>query len=283
MESCESGVPRTNPVNQKPIRQGISMLKEGIPRHSQISQWLRTKIEEGEFHPEEKLPSENELAKKFDVSRVTIRRALQSLESESVIYRCQGLGSFVSDKRAPHNLVRLTDFHEDMSNAGIEASSIVKEFRSVDAPDWLAEALQMEAGNKVLQVDRLRLGDGEPVAFDSTWLPILYGQLLNRELLHKTTIYKMLEEEYEIPILRGSYRISAVTADDTLASELKIASGDPLLLIDRTTYTLGEKPVYYQKRYYRSDRVMYEMTLERDKQSRTGEMPLKEFIPVFKS
>src|SRR6056297_1996333 len=104
------------------------MLKKGVPRHSQISQWLRSQIEEGVFEPEEKLPSENELAKKFDVSRVTIRRALQSLESDEVIYRCQGLGSFVSDDRKKHSLVKLTDFNEDMKKAGLEASSIVKRF-----------------------------------------------------------------------------------------------------------------------------------------------------------
>lgn len=260
-------------------------LKEGIPRHSQISQWLRKKIEEGDFKPDEKLPSENELAKKFDVSRVTIRRALQSLESEEIIYRCQGLGSFVKDDRAPHNLVRLTDFNEDMSKAGLNASSEVREFMTVDATDWLAEILDIEKGTKVLQVDRLRLGNNEPIAFDKTWLPILYGQLLDPSSLNKTTIYKQLEENYEIPIVRGSYRISAENADIELAKELKIPEHSSLLLIDRTSFTIGGKAVYYQKRYYRSDKVIYEMTLERDQDNLSGSpgMPLKEFVPVFKS
>ncbi|MCA1801273.1 MAG: GntR family transcriptional regulator [Rhodothermaceae bacterium] len=260
-------------------------LKEGIPRHSQISHWLRKKIEEAEYKPDEKLPSENELATMFDVSRVTIRRALQSLESDSVIYRCQGLGSFVSDNRTPHNLVRLTDFNEDMAKAGLDASSVVRDFKTVDAPVWLTSILGIGEGSKVLQIDRLRLGNGEPVAFDSTWLPILYGQLLDKQQLQNTTIYKSLEENYNIPIIRGCYRISAELADQQLADELKVELRSPLLLIDRTTFTIGEKPVYYQKRYYRSDRVMYEMTLERrkDDSSSSTDMPLKEFIPVFRS
>ncbi|MFU8859163.1 MAG: GntR family transcriptional regulator [Cyclonatronaceae bacterium] len=260
-------------------------LKEGIPRHSQISQWLRKKIEESEYKPDEKLPSENELATMFDVSRVTIRRALQSLESDSVIYRCQGLGSFVSDNRTPHNLVKLTDFNEDMAKAGLDASSVVRDFKTVDAPGWLAGILGIGEGSKVIQIDRLRLGNGEPVAFDSTWLPILYGQLLDKEQLQNTTIYKSLEENYNIPIIRGCYRIAAELADEQLAAELKVDIRSALLLIDRTTFTIGEKPVYYQKRYYRSDRVMYEMTLERrkDDSSSSTDMPLKEFIPVFRS
>jgi len=260
------------------------MLKKGVPRHSQISQWLRNQIEDGKFEPEEKLPSENELAKKFDVSRVTIRRALQSLESEEIIYRCQGLGSFVSDIRAPHNLVRLTDFNEDMQNAGLSASSEVRKFEVIDTPEWLSSSLNIKSGSKVLQIDRLRLADGNPIAFDSTWLPIFYGQLLTSEKLKSATIYKILEQEYDIQVQRGTYRFSSEKADELLANELSVEVGSALMLIDRTTYTLGNKPVYYQKRYYRSDKVMYEMTLERSKDGAglSADMPLKEFVPVFK-
>lgn len=260
------------------------VLKEGVPRHLQISQWLRQQIESGVFKPEDKLPSENDLANKFDVSRVTVRRALQSLESESIIYRCQGLGSFVSDGRVSQNLVKLTDFNEDMSQAGLQPSSEVKLFKTVDAPDWLAEMLNIESGNKVLQIDRLRKGDGEPIAFDSTWLPIFYGQLLDEKKLQDSTIYDLLEQDYDISVIKGCYRMSAEAADEQIAEELNVEAGTPLFLIDRMTYTIGNKPLYYQKRYYRNDKVIYEMTLERSADSTPGnQMPLKEFTPVFKS
>ncbi|TVQ04610.1 MAG: GntR family transcriptional regulator [Balneolaceae bacterium] len=260
------------------------MLKEGIPRHSQISQWLRKQIDEGIFKPEQKLPSENDLAKKFDVSRVTIRRALQSLESESIIYRCQGLGSFVSDGRATHNLVKLTDFNEDMARAGLVPSSEVKHFGAVNAPDWLAEILHIDNGCKVLRIDRLRLGNGSPVAYDITWLPVFYGQLLNEKQLEVSTIYSILEKEYDIPVIKGSYRMSAVPSDEQLSAELQVEQHTPLFLIDRLSFTIGHKPLYYQKRFYRNDKVLYEMTLERSPEDKSGtDMPLKDFAPVFKS
>lgn len=259
------------------------MLKKGIPRHSQISQWLRSQINKGVYGPDEKLPSENELAKKFDVSRVTIRRAMQSLESDSIIYRCQGLGSFVSDQRATHDLVKLTDFNEDMVKAGVTPSSIVKKFETVDAPEWLLPLLNIDEGSKVLQIDRLRLGDGEPIAFDSTWLPVLYGQLLDEKKLSQSTIYSLLEENYDIPVIRGCYRLSAEMAENTLATELQVHEHSALFVIDRISYTIGDKPLYYQKRYYRNDKVTYQMTLERSPDEDSGQhgMPLKEFIPVF--
>ncbi|TVQ64853.1 MAG: GntR family transcriptional regulator [Balneolaceae bacterium] len=261
------------------------ILKEGIPRHTQISNWLRAQIDRGEFKADDKLPSENELAKKFDVSRVTIRRALQSLEGESIIYRCQGLGSFVSENRATHNLIRLTDFNEDMIRAGLTPSSQVKKFEMTEAQEWLAAQLQLDEGCKVLQIDRLRFANGEPIAYDCTWLPVFYGQLLNEEALEDSTIYKILEKEYNIPVTKGSYRMSAEVADEQMAAELNVPVNTPLFLIDRLSYTLGGKPLYYQKRFYRNDRVIYEMTLERSSgnNSHGEEMPLKEFSPVFKS
>jgi GntR family transcriptional regulator len=256
-------------------------LKEGIPRHTQITNWLRKQIESGIYEPEEKLPSENELAKMFDVSRVTIRRAMQSLENESVIYRCQGLGSFVSDERAPHTLVRLTDFNEDMSMAGINPSSKVLRFEPVEAPQWLSDRLKIDSDNKVLRVDRLRLGDDEPIAFDTTWLPIFYGQLLDIDQLKNETIYSILEQKYDITITKGCYRMSASLAEPEVADALQVEPATALFLIDRLSFTIGEKPVYYQKRYYRNDKVMYEMTLERATGTKGESMPIKEFIPVF--
>jgi GntR family transcriptional regulator len=262
----------------------MSILKEGIPRHTQITRWIEEQIRKGEYNPDDKLPSENELAEKFDVSRVTIRRALQSLESNGVIYRCQGLGSFVSDSRTPHNLIRLTDFNEDMARAGMKSSSEVHYFGVIPTPQWLADAMDNHECKHVVRIDRLRLGNGEPVAFDVTWLPLFYGQLIEQDALQDRTIYKILEDDYDIRIVRGTYQITADVADEDVARELQLQPGCPLLRIDRISYTIANKAVYYQKRYYRSDKVVYEMTLERDRndKSGSGDMPLKEFVPVFK-
>lgn len=262
------------------------MLKEGTPRHIQISQWLRKKIEERTFKVDEKLPSENELCQKFDVSRVTVRKALQTLENEQLIYRSQGLGSFVSDDRPRQSLIQLTDFEEDMQRAGMEASSSVIQFRPTDATEQIASKLQIDSGSKVIRLDRLRLGNGQPIAFDVTWLPMFYGQLIEGYELDEETIYDILERDYDIPIDKGYYCIEAENADQYLATHLKIEEGAALLLIDRLSLTIGEKPIYYQKRYYRSDRIVYELMAERKADARGSDgnnMPLREFLPVFKN
>ena len=261
------------------------MLRKEQSRHSQISEWLRDKIAQGDYAIDEKLPSENELAEKFSVSRVTVRRALQTLESENMIYRCQGLGSFVGDNRSRQLLVRLTDFSEDMSRAGMESRSEVITFEQVRAPEWLADRLSVEEGTLVTRIDRLRKGSGEPVAFDMTWMPVFYGQLLDGMDLRDMTIYRILEEEYSIPIIKGCYQIQSENADSYIAEQLKVEEGKALLLFHRHTFTVREKPVYFQKRYYNSDKVSYELLLERDPADMAagGELPLREIIPVFRN
>lgn len=261
------------------------MLKQGIPRHEQISNWIREQIESGNYKVDEKLPSENELTEKFDVSRVTVRRALQTLENEQLIYRCQGLGSFVKDNRSHQSFVRLTDFVEDMKRAGMEASSEVISMKPTTVSDQVASTLKVESDKAVIRLDRLRLGNGQPIAFDVTWLPMFYGQLIEGYGLTDKTIYGILERDYDIPVEKGCYRIEAANADDFLADNLKVNEGDALLLIDRLSLTVGDKPVYYQKRYYRTDRIVYELMVERKPGAQTsdGNMPLREFLPVFNS
>ena len=261
-------------------------LESGRPRHEQISDWLREHIEQGTYDVDEKLPSEKEIGERFDVSRVTVRRALQTLESEGFIYRRQGLGSFVKERRAAQGLVRLTDFAQDMERAGLEPASRVLHHASVPVPPAPAAALGLEPRSTVVRLDRLRLGDGEPIALDRTWLPMFYAQLLEGHDLEHETIYQILETEYDIPILSGHYRITAANADEVLAEALGVESDQALLLIERLSLTEGEKRVYYQRRYYRSDRVAYELELARDPStSDTGEhgMPLRDFEPVFET
>jgi len=214
-------------------------LKSGRPRHEQISDWLRQQIEEGAYEVDEKLPSENELGDRFDVSRVTVRRALQTLENEEYIYRRQGLGSFVKEQRAAQGLVRLTDFAQDMAQAGLEASSVVEHQAPESPPPKVAVHLDTE-DEKVMRLDRLRLGDGSPVAFDRTWLPMFYAQLLEGHDLEHETIYHILEAEYDIPVLRGHYRITAANAGPSVAESLGIDEG-----------TAARSPTIWLPPYYR--------------------------------
>ena len=257
------------------------MLKPGQPRHEQISDWLRAQIQAGIYAADTQIPSESQLTERFEVSRITVRRALQTLENEGLIYRRQGLGSFVKDTRVRQGLVRLTDFVEDMAQAGLEASSRVLHFGQEKASTDIAKALGITDGQIVFRLDRLRLGDGEPVAFDQTWMSVFYAGLLNGHDLEQITIYRILEKHYGIIVERGRYRLKAVNAGTDVARHLAVPRGRALLLIERTSVTHGDKPIYYQRRFYRSDQVTYELELERQP-GQERPTALRDFEPVFK-
>ncbi|MDD2676736.1 MAG: GntR family transcriptional regulator [Methylacidiphilaceae bacterium] len=259
--------------------------KPPLPRHEELTLWLRDQIESSCYAEGDRLPSEKELQERFRVSRITVRRALQTLEGDGLIFRRQGVGSFATNARLRQGLVRLTDFSEDMTNAGVEPSSLLLFQGPEKASAKIASCLRLKEGESCLRLDRVRLGNGQPIALDQTWLPSEYGKMLEGRDLTRETIYRILGAGHGIPILRGHYRIEAVEAEPEVAKALGVGQRRALLLISRLSYTSEDRPIYFQKRYYRPDRVVYEVELERASRHEGGTMPagmpLRSFAPVF--
>lgn len=260
------------------------MINNSVPRHQQIADHLRSDIKKNEFLPGDKLPSEKRLCDYFNVSRITVRQALTALENEGLIFKKQGLGAFVSEQKDTQTLVQLTDFSEDMRRAGFTSSSKLIRFKKVAAEVEINTILEIPPTSPLIRVDRVRLGNGKPVAFDITWLPGSYGQLLLGEDLTNKTIYEILEDTYAIPISAGRYKFTATNADEYIAKHLDIEKGSPVFEIDRCSRTVAGKKVYFQKRYNNPEYITYEIELFRTDDSnescKTG-LPLKEFVPKF--
>jgi GntR family transcriptional regulator len=130
-------------------------------------------------------------------------------------------------------------------------------------PDDLAALLGVPDNTVVTRLDRLRLADDIPVALDWTWLPPRFGRLLKGEDLGARTIYEVIESDYGIPILYGEYTIEACLAGEDQAQLLAIIPNAPVLLVSRTSYTIHNRIVYHQRRFYRADRVKYWVRLDR--------------------
>jgi GntR family transcriptional regulator len=245
------------------------METSGKPRHEQISNGIKEQIQSGALNPGQQLPSESELSSTYDVSRVTVRHALSTLEAEGYIYKRQGLGSFVKEAAVRQQIQELTDFSEELKMAGIEATSKITFFKPVkNSPAHVL--LGVEPNKPVLQLERIRFGNGNPFAVDITWLPVLYGQLLDESELESRTIFDILETDFDIPIIEGRYKFAAVNADKSLAKKLKTKEDAALLMLHRCAKTIGSKMVYVQHRFYLSDKISYEIVLNRDQGEETG-------------
>lgn len=260
------------------------MEEQSKPRHEQIAHHLRREIKEDYFQEGDKLPSEKRLCEYFQVSRITVRRALQTLENENLIYRKQGLGAFVMARNTESPLIQLTDFAEDLKRAGYKASSKIICFKKTKAKGSINPKLGLSSTSQLMKLERVRYANEKIVAFDQTWLPGSYGQLLFDEDLEHKTIYEILEEKYEIPITAGSYIFNAVNASKQIAQHMDLEESAALLCIERCSKTLGNKRVYYQYRYLNPALISYEIELSREESTQNSTkdgMPLKQFVPRF--
>ena len=258
----------------------MSELRGGpVPLYQQLAQRLRRQIAEGTYGQGDRLPSEADLCAQFGVSRITVRAALDQLVDAGLLWRQRGKGTFVTAPLVEHELIRLTDFVEDMAGAGISPASRITHLGEELAPGDVARELDLAPHTAVVRLDRLRLADGRPIAFDVTYLPLRYGRLLNREALERETIYHQLEQQYQIPVVSGTFLIEAGRATAELGESLEVERGAPVLVIRRTSFTEGRDPIYYQQRYYRADRVRYRVEL--DRQFPGDRSRLTEFVPVF--
>jgi GntR family transcriptional regulator len=110
--------------------------------------------------------------------------------------------------------------------------------RQEKVSEEVASYLNLKEDSVVVKLERIRLGNGQPIAYDITWLPVFYGQLIEGFDLEETTIFKVLENEFEISVEKGCYRLEATVANATLASHLDVEEDTPLLLINRISYTI---------------------------------------------
>lgn len=260
----------------------VSELQGGsAPLYQQLAGKLRKRIAAGEFRPGDRLPSEDALCDEYGISRITVRAALDQLVDAGLLWRQRGKGTFVSIRQVDHELIHLTDFVEDMAASGLQPSSRVTYWGEETVSEEIAEALGISKTMPVVRLDRLRIADQSPIAFDVTYLPLRYGRLLDRDRLDTETIYHQLENQYGIPVVSGTFVIEAATAGRELAGLLEIDEGAPVLVINRTSYTESRDPIYFQVRSYRADRVRYRLELRRDYPNQPNQ--LMEFAPVFET
>lgn len=229
-----------------------------IPLYFQIASQLRESIKNGRFAPREKLPSENELADKYNVSRVTIRRALNELERQNYIYREQGKGSFVSPNQVMGKF-GFGGFTERVLKMGFTPSSRILEFRPVKTlPAELAQLLQVdensEAEGPFALLKRVRYIDDDPVALEQVYLPLrMYPGIENLDLTDKS-LYQVLFERWGAQALFAESILTTDSATAEQAHDLETLPGDPLLVLwqrvwSQTQYVLEYTNSYYTKKF----------------------------------
>ncbi|QEK13106.1 GntR family transcriptional regulator [Crassaminicella thermophila] len=229
-----------------------------MPLYYQLEIIIRKRVEEGIYKPDEKIPSERRLSEEFNLSRMTISKAINNLVEEGILYRKRGKGTFVSKNKVDF-FPGLMGFTEIMEKKGMKPSSKVIS-QAVILPDkYLCEKLQILENEKVIFTQRLRLADNEIINLEKSYVPYSLCPKLLEINLSVESIYKLLTTEGYKPS-KAEQEIQAILSDNELSKLLKINIDEPILKRKRITYSKNV-PIEYSLNYYRGDIYTMVMTI----------------------
>jgi GntR family transcriptional regulator len=230
---------------------GAVVLQPGGPLYLQLKRWIEGAVAKGEIRPGDALPSERDLAIKVDVSRVTVRKAVQHLVDDGVLIRRHGSGTFVAPQpgRVEQSLSQLTSFAEDMARRGKEVSSEWLDRGIYAASPEEMVTLGLSASDSVARVWRLRLSKGVPIAIERAGLP---ASILPDPQAIGTSLYAHLEKSGNRPV-RAIQRIRAANLGEEDAALLDVPTGAASLNIERISYLPSGRVVEFTRSIYRGD------------------------------
>jgi len=221
------------------------------PLYRQIKGLIMQALEAGEWRPGEVIPSEIELAARFNVSQGTVRKAIDEMAAENLLLRRQGKGTYVashSDPRAFFRFLRLMPLSGNIEHS----NSVPLECWRAKAGQEAARTLAIKLGDPIIIVRRLLEFSAKPVVIDEIYLPgeIFAGLTLEVLKDYQGSLYSLFETRFGVRMIRAEERIRAVAADRANAELLRVAEGSPLLSVERVSFTYGDKPVEWRRGLY---------------------------------
>jgi GntR family transcriptional regulator len=235
-----------------------------IPLHMQTERLLRDRISSGQWHPGMKMPSERTLMTLLNVSRTTIRQALDALLYAGLLDRRHGSGTYVAPLRFVQPMNSVYSFTEQFRQRGVLLENQVRRCEVLPADAELAERLHIELGEDVVYLQRLRSVRGAPIMLNFSYTPLRLVPSLASETDY-LSLYSLLTEKYGLGVHRAQDFLESVPAAGEIASLLGVRRNAPLMLVDRTAYTRvrgGEEvPLQVGRNYIRGDACRFQTEL----------------------
>lgn len=232
------------------------------PLYRQIKDLIVQSLDRGEWKPGEAIPSELELAARFQVSQGTVRKAVDELAAGHLLTRRQGKGTFVSTHHEPRVRFRFLRLAPDEGEPSPTESRVL-DCRRMRATAEMARSLDVRPGDGMVAIRRVLSFSGIPAIVDDIYLPVALFKGLTGELLehYSGPLYGLFETEFGVSMVRAEEKLRAVAADDEYAGLLKVAVGTPLLRVDRISYTYADRPVEFRTGHYVTDHYHYRNSL----------------------
>ena len=214
--------------------------------HAQISDAMRATIASGEWPHHYRLKAEPELAKELGVSRGTLRRGLATLIEEGLLKQVPGRGTFVTETLIePAVAQKLSTLSEDFASQGITLDTSVVEVALIDPPSGIARLMRLPKGQKVMRLVRIRSTAAKPIALLHNYVRTDLAPGIEQVDFTQTSLFGVLENEYELKIATARRTFSAQAASKQVASALELVPGSPVQFLEQLTFLSDARAVEY--------------------------------------
>jgi GntR family transcriptional regulator len=228
-------------------------------KHVELREKLQSKF--AKLKPNSQIPSVRQLATKYEVSPMTVRQALASLQADGFIYTVPGSGTYVSGEKLAKRLV-FVSFSEEVREKGMKPTSkILKAEKVVVTNKKLADVLQISVGDSAYRIKRVRLADGVPLAIEDTHIPCENAPgLLDQDL--KNSLYVIFKDTYEKPVVRADSAVSPILLDKEQAQVLKAPVNTPSLMFTLTAFDVRGRTMEHCISVKRGDKYDFKFSIQ---------------------
>lgn len=234
-----------------------------IPLHAQVERLLRELIKRPEYKDGKFIPNEIELAKSLEISRSTLRLAINRLVYEELLVRKKGVGTKVAQQKFSSKSKNWLSFSHEMKNRGLQVKNFELHVTWVVPVPAVAQFFDIAENEKVLKLERLRGKPEDPFVYFISYFHPRVGLTGDEDF--SLPLYDIIEQQSNITAYLSQEEIDAKAANKFIAEKLEIAIGEPVLSRKRYVYDQNEKPIEYNIGYYRADSFTYKV------ESRRGE------------
>ena len=245
-------------------RLGVSLNPNSpMPLYYQLQTLIRQDIADGSWKEEEMIPSEDELAAQFGISRGTVRTAINGLVQDGTLVRKQGKGTFVVPPNFRTSYIRFFHPVGDDPRDHVLPTSEVLGVEVAPPEDKVKRILKLTKADRVIVVRRLRREQDVPVVLEDIFLPKKYFPNFNKADLVDEPVYPTYAAKYQVQIVGADEDFEPRIADQEVAAALSIKPGDPVIFIERIAYAHDDRPVEYRRCTGRGDLFRYHVALGR--------------------
>lgn len=257
-------------------------LSPEIPAYLRIHAELRSRIQRGHYGHDAPLPSQRNLSEEFGVTLMTLRQAIELLKREQLLVTRPGLGTFVAPRRLSYWIGPLRSLSQDMAAQGLDVTTELLTCEEVETPPEVADDLELAPGEPSVLVERLRAVQGHPLVYQRSHLPVSIGRRLRSADLAEHSLYELMARRLGVDIDHAFERLYPAVLAGPVAGLLRRPLGDPALLSERLTFSVGGRPVLHDQAFMPGDRLVIAAERRRNDVSiryelldRDGDVPVR--------